>query len=77
MPSVMPVRCRECVRLLDAYSAADRLVRVLLTSHSEAASSEPTQLLRLIEDALVTARRDRDHASQELEMHRQEHGCTR
>ncbi len=75
MPAMAIEECQKCVRLFEAHSAADRMVMSLVKARFTS-SIDDTRLSRLVDEALETARRDRERVIQVLREHRKEHGAT-
>ena len=74
MPSAVPATCPECSRLLSAHAEAERIVTSLVEAQFETFPNEDRRLFSLLDDALATARRNRDSASEALHEHRRVHG---
>ena len=73
MPSVARAKCQECARLLGTHAAAERMIMSLVEAQYEAIPSPDTKLLQMIDEAVATARRNRDRALEALREHNQEH----
>jgi hypothetical protein len=73
MPSAVPAKCAECARLFEVHTSAERMIMSLVEAQFEAFPGEDAKLLQMIDEALATARRDRDRATQALREHRREH----